>query len=242
MTSMPAEKMPVHIPLRVLIVEDRPADAELMLYELERAGFQPQWRRVETEADYLSQLQTVPDIILADHTLPEFGAPRALELLRASALDIPLIVVTGSISEEVAVARLKQGATDYIIKDRMTRLGDSVERALKEKRLRDQKREAEEALKSRYRELQTLQEVSQIILTAPDIRTVMEKILDKTAALGVVHDSDKGMAVSICEFILEGLCAQKKISRSEDKGTYTATKKSQEPIFQNYDRYKKQYN
>jgi len=121
MTSMPAKKTPLRTPLRVLIVEDRPADAELMLYELQRSGYEPAWRRVETEADYLSQLQSAPDIILADHTLPEFGAPRALELLKASALDIPLIVVTGSISEEVAVARLKQGATDYVLKDRLGR-------------------------------------------------------------------------------------------------------------------------
>ena len=182
MTSMPAKKTPLRTPLRVLIVEDRPADAELMLYELQRSGYEPAWRRVETEADYLSQLQSAPDIILADHTLPEFGAPRALELLKASALDIPLIVVTGSISEEVAVARLKQGATDYILKDRMTRLGDAVARALKEKQLRDEKRQADESLKSRYQELETLQEVSQIILTAPDIHTTMEKILDKAMA------------------------------------------------------------
>jgi signal transduction histidine kinase/CheY-like chemotaxis protein len=184
MTSMPAKKMPLRTPLRVLIVEDRAADAELMLYELERSGYEPVWQRVESEADYLSQLQTVPDIILADHTLPEFGARRALDLLKASALDIPLIVITGSISEETAVDRLKQGAADYILKDRMARLGDAVARALRDKKLRDEKQQAEQSLKSRYAELQALQEISQIILTAPDIRTTMEKILDKTAALG----------------------------------------------------------
>jgi signal transduction histidine kinase/FixJ family two-component response regulator len=184
MTMMAAEKEPALTPLRVLIVEDRLADAELMIYELERAGFEPAWKRVEREADYLAQLEAVPDIILADHTLPEFGAPRALDLLNASGLDIPLIVVTGSISEEVAVERLKQGAADYILKDRMARLGDAVARALREKRLREEKRRAEEALKSRYQELQTLQVVSQIILASPDIRTTMEKILDQATALG----------------------------------------------------------
>ncbi len=171
-------------PLKALIVEDRPADAELMVYELERVGFAPVWRRVDNEADYLAQLGTNPDIILADHTLPEFDAPRALELLKARGLDIPFIVVTGSISEETAVDRLKQGAADYILKDRMARLGDAVTRALRDKKLRDEKQQAEQSLKSRYAELQALQEISQIILTAPDIRTTMEKILDKTAALG----------------------------------------------------------
>ncbi len=105
-------------PLKALIVEDRPADAELMVYELERVGFAPVWRRVDNEADYLAQLGNNPDIILADHTLPEFDAPKALELLKARGLDIPFIVVTGSISEETAVDRLKQGAADYILKDR----------------------------------------------------------------------------------------------------------------------------
>ena len=171
-------------PLKALIVEDRPADAELMVYELERVGFAPVWRRVDNEADYLAQLGTNPDIILADHTLPEFDAPKALELLKARGLDIPFIVITGSISEETAVDRLKQGAADYILKDRMARLGDAVARALRDKKLRDEKQQAEQSLKSRYAELQALQEISQIILTSPDIRTTMEKILDKVTALG----------------------------------------------------------
>jgi signal transduction histidine kinase/FixJ family two-component response regulator len=171
-------------PLKVLIVEDRPADAELMLYELERVGFEPLWRRVDTEKDYLIELDTAPDIILADHTLPDFGAERALNLLKARGLDIPFIVVTGSISEEVAVERIKQGADDYILKDRMARLGDAVVRALREKRLYVEKLQAEESLKRRYQELQTLQDLSQIILTAPNIAATMERILDKVMSLG----------------------------------------------------------
>jgi PAS domain S-box-containing protein len=133
-------------PLKVLIIEDRPADAELMAYALERAGFAPDWQRVETEADYLVQLELNPDIILADHNLPDFNAPRALDLLKGRGLDIPLIVVTGSISEEVAVARIKQGAADYILKDRPTRLGPAVARALEEKGLRQERRAAQEAV------------------------------------------------------------------------------------------------
>jgi signal transduction histidine kinase/FixJ family two-component response regulator len=172
------------LPLNVLIVEDRPADAELMLYELERVGFEPLWKRVETEADYLAELEKTPDIILADHTLPGFGAPQALDLLKERGLDIPFIVVTGSISEDVAVARLKQGASDYILKDRMVRLGEAVTRALREKKLRDEKGKAEDALKRRYQELQVLQEISQIILTAPDSRTTLDRILAKAISIG----------------------------------------------------------
>ncbi len=126
-------------PLKVLIVEDRLTDAELMVYELNRSGFEPEWQRVETEADYLAECKKNPDVILTDHNLPELDAPRVLELLKQSGLDIPCIVVTGTISEEVAAQRIKDGAADYILKDRMTRLGQAVERALEDKRLRAEK-------------------------------------------------------------------------------------------------------
>ena len=135
------------IPLRVLILEDRAADADLMVHELERAGYKPQWKRVETAAEYLAQLKTLPDIILADHTLPQFGAPEALEILKSQGLDIPCIIVTGSISEEAAVKRMKEGAADYILKDRMVRLGPAVQHALDEKKLRDEKRKAGEEVR-----------------------------------------------------------------------------------------------
>jgi PAS domain S-box-containing protein len=135
-------------PLRILIVEDRAADAELMAAELRRARFDPSWKRVETEAEYLTELQNSPDVILADNTLPQFSASRALKLLKESNLDIPLIVVTGSITEEIAVERIKQGAADYIVKDRMTRLASAVERALKEKQLRAEKRTSDASLRA----------------------------------------------------------------------------------------------
>jgi len=170
--------------LRVLIAEDRPTDAELMVHELSRSGFEPKWKRVETQAEYLAELAAVPDVILADHTLPEFNAPRALDLLKETGLDIPLIVVTGSISEEVAVERIKQGASDYILKDRMTRLGPAVKRALEEKKLRDEKHQAAAALQARYQELQTLHEINRTILGSLDLKGILEKILDKALSVG----------------------------------------------------------
>jgi PAS domain S-box-containing protein len=134
-------------PLRVLILEDRPDDAKLMLHELRRAGFEPDWQRVETEPDYLAALDPALEVILADYALPQFDAPRALLLLHKRGLDIPFIVVTGSISEEVAVEFMKQGAADYLLKDRLTRLGQAVTRALEQKRQRDEKRRADQALR-----------------------------------------------------------------------------------------------
>src|SRR6266446_5326884 len=133
-------------PLHALILEDHPDDAELMVIELERAGFTPTWRRVETQAEYQTQLSQHYDIILSDYTLPQFNAPGALEILQQRELDIPFIVVTGSISEEVAVECMKQGASDYLLKDRLSRLGLAVAQALERKGLRDEKRRAEETV------------------------------------------------------------------------------------------------
>jgi signal transduction histidine kinase/DNA-binding response OmpR family regulator len=166
-------------PLRILIAEDRPADAELMVYELSRSGFEPKWTRVETEEEYLKELKTGPDVVLADHTLPAFGAPRALELLKKSGLDTPLIVVTGSISEETAVERIKQGASDYILKDRMARLGPAVKRALEEKKLRDEKRKAEELTHRNLERIRALHEINVAITTTLDLRTMLNVLLDK---------------------------------------------------------------
>jgi glycogen phosphorylase len=116
--------------LRVLIVEDSAEDAELMVSELRGVGFDVSWERVQTEADYLARLEEAPEIVLADYALPEFSAPRALELLQQQGLGIPFIVVSGTIGEEAAAAIMKQGASDYVLKDRLARLGPAVQLAL----------------------------------------------------------------------------------------------------------------
>ena len=142
--------------IRVLILEDRPEDAELMAEELRRGGFDPLWQRVETEADYLAGLASGPSVILADYYLPGFDAARALQLLRERGLDIPFIVVSGVVGEDIAVATMRQGAADYLLKDRLVRLASAVCRVLEEKRLRNEKRATEEALRGaerRYREI-----------------------------------------------------------------------------------------
>ena len=135
-------------PLRVLVLEDRPADAELMVHELRRAGFDPDWRRVETEPDYLAHLDPALDVILADYRLPGFTALTALRHLQDRGLDIPFIIITGTLGDEEAVECVKQGAADYLLKDRMARLGTAVARALEEKqRLAEHKREEAALLK-----------------------------------------------------------------------------------------------
>src|ERR1700680_3213372 len=110
-------------PLRLLLLEDNPSDAESVLHALRRAGYDPSAVRVETEQDYRDHLQSAPEIILADFTMPEFDALRALEIMQECQLDIPFIIVSGTIGEERAVHVMQRGATDYIIKDRLGRLG-----------------------------------------------------------------------------------------------------------------------
>ncbi|MBI5961631.1 MAG: response regulator, partial [Chloroflexi bacterium] len=130
-------------PLRVLILEDQPNDAELVLDQLRESGFDPEWCRVETSADYLAKLHTDLHVILADYSLPQFNALQALHELQQSGLDIPFIVVTGTISEEAAVECIKRGAADYLLKDRLARLGPAIVKALEDKLLRMEKRQAE---------------------------------------------------------------------------------------------------
>jgi signal transduction histidine kinase len=149
-------------PLRVLIVEDLEADAGLILHELRRADFALDWHRVETEADYLAHLDPAPDIILADFKLPQFGALPALHCLQKRGLDIPFIIVSGSIGEDMAVLAVKQGATDYLLKDRLGRLGQAVKNALEQKRLRDEQRQAQKSLEESERRLRQAQKMEAI--------------------------------------------------------------------------------
>jgi len=136
------------IPIRVLVVEDRPSDAELTVRELRRAGFAPTWDRVDTEPEYLARLKPDVDVILADYSMPHFSAAQALTLLNERQLEIPFIVVSGTIGEELAVQAMQNGAADFLLKDRLGRLGQAVTQALERRRLRAEARSAEERYRS----------------------------------------------------------------------------------------------
>lgn len=137
---------PLPSPFNLLILEDCPADAELILETLRTSGLDPQWRRVDTEKDYLASLDPVPDLILSDFHMPTFDARRAVRILKERGLDIPFIVVSGCIGEEMAVQCIKDGAIDYLLKDRLGRLGSAVTQALERKRLQLEKQAVEERL------------------------------------------------------------------------------------------------
>src|SRR2546427_7272037 len=110
--------------LRVLFVEDSAADAELMVRALRTGGLDPVRERGGTAPDLLAALERGPwDVVLSDYYLPSLEAPAALALVRERLPDIPFLVVSGSVGEDTAVAAMKSGATDYIMKDRLQRLG-----------------------------------------------------------------------------------------------------------------------
>jgi two-component system, cell cycle sensor histidine kinase and response regulator CckA len=157
--------------LRVLLLEDRPSDAELIVYELERADFILDWTRVDTEPAFAAALSPSLDVILSDYHMPAFSAPRALELLRERGFDVPFIVVSGSIGEETAIDLLKSGADDYLLKDRLSRLGQAVQRAIDERRLRVAKRDAERALGRAEERIRFALEASRVGIWEADLKS-----------------------------------------------------------------------
>src|SRR5688572_12005286 len=119
--------------LRVLVIEDSQDDFDLIIRELTRGGYTPLAERVETAAQFEAALEREPwDLAVSDWCLPQFSAERALEILTARRLDVPLIIVSGSIDEEVAVQALRGGASDFLSKDKLARLLPAVKRELRE--------------------------------------------------------------------------------------------------------------
>lgn len=122
--------------LNVLMLEDNPDDVLLIKRELSRAGFKTVVQVTQTEAEYLGALSPVVDVVLSDHNLPGYDAVRALAAIRERGLDVPFILISGVLSEEIAVEMMKRGAADYLLKDRLSRLGVAVQNALDERRIR----------------------------------------------------------------------------------------------------------
>jgi len=161
-------------PLRLLSLEDSESDLQLILLELQEAGFEPQWERVQNERDFVERLDQNLDIILADYSLPQFDALKALRLRNERGLDVPFIIVSGSIGEDTAVAAMQEGAADYVLKDRLGRLGQAVKRALEQKGLKVAARRAE-------RELREVSEFNrQIIACAQEGIIVLDRDLRYT--------------------------------------------------------------
>ncbi|HEX2571427.1 MAG TPA: ATP-binding protein [Polyangia bacterium] len=129
--------------MRTLLVEDSADDAELMLHQLAEEGYEPHWQRVETPEAFRAALEAERwDVILADFSLPRFGALAALELLKASGRDIPFIIVSGSLKEEHAVEAMKAGAHDFFAKHNLSRLASAIAREVREATIRRERNDA----------------------------------------------------------------------------------------------------
>lgn len=140
--------------MNVLIVEDSQNDTDLLILELQRGGFNPNYERVETVEAMEKALQEKSwDIILSDYSMPDFSAPAALETLQKSGLDIPFIVISGTVGEEIAVECLKAGAHDFLVKGQLIRLLPAIKRELQEAQVRKARKEAEDALRKSERQL-----------------------------------------------------------------------------------------
>src|SRR5262245_23027520 len=132
-------------PLRVLIVDDNPDDAELMLGELGRRGFDPTSRRVETAGEMRAALAEGPwDVVLSERSLPGFGAAQALALLKETDPEVPFVVLSDTVTEEAAVELMRAGASDYLLKARLYRLAPVVQRGLGEAKNRRALHQAEQ--------------------------------------------------------------------------------------------------
>lgn len=168
-------------PLHLLLVEESSKDAEIVLQLLRKAGFLPDCKRVETEADFLKNLHSGLDLIISNQKLPQFNGIRALELLKRSGLEMPFILLSSEVGEETAVAAMKSGATDYLLKDRLARLGPAVGQALEQSKLRRERKETEAALRASEERCQRAQRMESIgALTngiAHDLKNILSPIM-----------------------------------------------------------------
>jgi DNA-binding NtrC family response regulator len=141
--------------LQVLMVEDSEDDALLIIRELKKGGYAPEYERVETASAMLTAMKDKTwDIILSDYKMPHFSGEKAIAVLKETNIDIPVIIVSGTIGEETAVECMRLGAHDYIMKNNLSRLCVAIARELDEANSRSKRKQAEEALRQseeRYR-------------------------------------------------------------------------------------------
>jgi len=174
----------VPIPIRLLLVEDSESDALLIVRQLRTAGYDPQFERVDTETAFRAALDRQGwDLVISDYNMPHFSGTAALGVLRERGVDIPFIFVSGSIGEDVAVAAMKAGASDYVMKERLKRLAPAIERELREVDVRRERRHAQEAVIERTR----LAELSADVAVALTQSATIDETLTRCARAVAKH-------------------------------------------------------
>ncbi|MGO9566868.1 MAG: PAS domain S-box protein [Desulfomonilaceae bacterium] len=184
--------------LRVLVVEDSEDDTLLMINELEVAGFNVAYKRVDMADAMVDALSAHPwDIILADYRMPHFSANAALKLVRDDNQDIPFILVSGKIGEETAVEAMKAGAHDYVMKDNLARLAPAVERELREVEIRRKRRIADEALHKSEVRFRQIYDNAPVMMHSIDKNGVIRNLNRKwLAEMGYARDEMIGRSVA----------------------------------------------
>jgi PAS domain S-box-containing protein len=166
-------------PLRVLMVEDQEDDAALILRELKRGGYAPDAVRVDCAEDMGRALdEHTFELVISDHNMPRFSAPEALELLHNRGLDLPFVIVSGSIGEDTAVASMKAGAHDYVVKDSLRRLVPVVQRELREATIRSERKRADAALRESERRFQLIGRATEEVIWDWDLSTQRMHVSD----------------------------------------------------------------
>lgn len=183
--------------IRILMLEDDTADVELTRFTLRKGGLNFSLSRVDRREDYVRELERgPPDLILSDYSLPGFNGQDALEIAREECPETPFIFVTGTLGEEVAIETLKSGATDYVLKTKLSRLLPAVGRALREAEQRAKHRKAEEALRESHERLRAL---------STYLQTVREE--ERTRIAREVHD-ELGQALTSCKLDLSWIASK----------------------------------
>lgn len=186
--------------LRILLVEDDPHDAELLQLELRRGGLAHEARIVSSRKDFLRALREYkPNLILADYNIPGFNGLSALKLAKEKCAGIPFIIVSGFIGEELAVELVKNGATDYILKDRLTRLVPSVNRALREMEERSERTEAERRLLESEEQYRLLFKMNPEPMWVLDVETLTFLDVNDAALRKYEYDRDDFLSLTILD-------------------------------------------
>jgi signal transduction histidine kinase len=232
------DKTSVRRPLRVLIVEDSRVDAFLLEHALERGGFQPDCECVDTPESMIVALDKEWDLILADHSMPRFSAPEALELAKQRGRDVPFIIVSGHIEEGTAVAAMKAGAHDYVMKDRLARLVPAVERELREADIRRARKKYEEELQRAHDELEMRVEKRTADLKAANLKLqsaleerrrleneLLEIAENERRRIGFDLHDDLGQKLTGVSMMIKGL--EQRLCRDQHAGAEEARKSAE---------------
>ena len=230
-------------PLHVLLVEDSQDDADLTLFALQEGGFDTVHERVETELAMRATLaHNGWDVVISDFRMPQFSASRALSVLREMNGDLPFIAVSACIGEEEAIALMKQGANDFVMKDKLARLAPAIERELRDVAVRREQRLAQEALQASQKLLAgIMSSIGEGILVMDDERGLIfmnpeaERLLgwSKEELLGkdayrIIHSGNKGTALPKSCCLPSGALEGGQVCRTEEEAFW---RKDGSPIF-----------